>query len=262
MKKFNDARVVITGAGSGIGRELVRQLYPHTKKILTVDCLPENLDSLHAEFPDLEGRLLADLSVKEGNDIILAWLLPRWTKVDFCFANAGIAAYAPAAAQNWKEMDRLFQLNVHSPIQIGLALKAAFPQEPFRHVITCSAIAYWAIPGYSLYSSTKAALLQWAHCLWAEQAGDWLTLAFPISTNTSFFEVAGENVPKAFPMQSPQHVARCMLQGAAQGKKKVFPSLLFRTLLGLNRVVFFLRPLAQRLEFIKLNRWLSKASQA
>lgn len=262
MRKFKDTQVVITGAGSGIGRELVRQLYPHTKKILAVDYLAENLDSLQAEFPALEGLLLADLSIKEGNDLILAWLLPRWKQVDYCFANAGIASYAPAVEQNWKEMDRLFQLNVHSPIQLGLALKATFPQQPLRHVITCSAIAYWAIPGYSLYSSTKAALLQWANCLWAERAGDWLTLAFPIATNTSFFEVAGKNVPKAFPTQSPQHVAQCMLQGAAEGKKKVFPSLLFQTLLGLNRVFFFLRPLAQRLEFIKLKRWLSKANQS
>lgn len=260
MQKFRDSRVVVTGAGSGIGRELVRQLYSHTKKILAVDYLPENLDSLQAEFPALEGMLLVDLSSKEGNDQILTWLHSHKMQVDYCFANAGIATYAPAAEQNWKEMDRLFQLNVHSPIQLGLALRAAFPQEPFRHVITCSAMAYWAIPGYSLYSSTKAALLQWAHCLWGELAGDWLTLAFPISTNTAFFEVAGKNVPKAFPMQSPQHVARCMLQGAADGRKKVFPSLLFQTLLELNRVLFFLRPLAQHLEFIKLTRWISKSS--
>lgn len=258
MKHYKDARVIVTGAGSGIGLELVRQLYPHTKNLLVVDYLPDHLDQLREEFPDIEGLVLADLSQKEGNAAILEWIQSHWKGVDFCFANAGKASYAPATEQDWANMEQLFQLNVHSPIQLGLALKQRYPTHPLRHVITCSAIAYWAIPGYSLYSSTKAALLQWAHCLWAEQSGNWLTLAFPISTNTPFFEVAGKNVPKAFPMQSSQQVAHCMLQGAAEGRKKVFPSLLFQTLLGLNRVLFFLRPLTQRLEFVKLTRWLSK----
>jgi short-subunit dehydrogenase len=126
---------------------------------------------------------------------------------------------------------------------------------PLRHVITCSAIAYWAIPGYSLYSSTKAALLQWADCLWAEGDGDWLTLVFPIATATAFFEAAGPNIPRAFPIQSPGEVAKSMLTGAAKGKKKIFPSVLFKSLVLINRMLFFLKPLTQRLELKKLRKW-------
>jgi len=259
MNSFKDAQVIVTGAGSGIGLELVRQLYQQTQKILAVDYLPEALESLQSEFPNLV-TLNADLSLKEGNGTILAWVSTHWTRVDFCFANAGKAEYGEASQQNWEEMDRLFQLNVHSPIQLGMALKQAFPNHSLRHVITCSAIAHWSIPGYSLYGSTKAAILQWAESLWAERAGDWLTLVFPIATATSFFDAAGSNIPKSFPIQSPQEVAKSMLIGAATGKKKIFPSILFRSLLFLNRFLFFLQPLTQYLEYKKFKNWQSKST--
>jgi short-subunit dehydrogenase len=259
MNSFKDAQVIVTGAGSGIGRELVRQLYPQTQRILAVDYLPEALESLQSEFPNLV-TLNADLSLKEGNGTILAWVSTHWTRVDFCFANAGKAEYGEASLQDWANMDYLFQLNVHSPIQLGMALKQAFPNHDLRHVITCSAIAHWSIPGYSLYGSSKAAILQWAESLWAERAGDWLTLVFPIATATAFFDTAGPNIPKAFPIQTPEEVAAAMLAGAAKGKKKIFPSTLFRSLLFLNRFLFFVQPLAQYLEYNKFKNWLSKSS--
>jgi len=60
-------------------------------------------------------------------------------------------------------------------------------------------------------------------------------------------------------MQNPQQVVKSMLTGAAKGKKKIFPSVLFYSLVLINRMLFFLKPLTQRLELNKLRKWASTA---
>ncbi len=261
MSLFEGKKVIITGAGSGIGLELLRLLYPHTRSILAVDISPDFLIDLKDQFPDIEGAIQADLSLKTGNQLILDWVKIHWDEVDFCFANAGKAEFGPYPDQNWKSMDHLFQLNVFSPIQLGLELKTLFPERDFRYVITCSAMAFWALPGYSLYSSTKAALLRWAEAVWAEKSGDWLTLVFPIATQTGFFQVAGKEIPKALPVQQPKKVAETILKGVARRKAKIFPSALFRFLLVLDHLLFFFRPLYIKIEYRKFKNWLAKQSK-
>jgi len=260
-KAFTDARIIITGAASGIGKELVRQLIPSNPEILAVDYDMEGLEKLQREFPKLH-ILQADLSKKLGNEQILAWLSVHWKSVDFCFANAGKAEFAPAEDQNWKEMDQLFQLNVYSPIQIGMAVRKLFLGANFRLIITASAMSFWTIPGYSLYAATKSALLQWARTVWLEKKGNWLTLVFPIATKTKFFETAGNDIPKAFPVQSPSWVATAILRGASKKKKKIFPSSLFVSMLVLNRFFRFIGRFYQLFEYQKYKKWLKKKSES
>lgn len=261
MKSFETKRIIVTGAASGIGKELVRLLYPLTKRILAVDISTSDLDHLKSEFPELAGFLSVDLSKKEGTTQILNWVKKEWNGVDICFANAGKAEYNAAAKQNFKQLDSLFQLNVFSPIQLGTELKTHYSNPNFRHVITCSAIAFWAIPGYSNYGASKAALLQWARTIWAEKTGDWLTLVFPIATSTNFFDAAGRSIPKAFPIQKPEFVARKILSGAERGKKKIFPSLLFKVMLRLNNFLPFIQEISQRIELKKFRSWAHKQTE-
>ncbi|PZV76388.1 short-subunit dehydrogenase [Algoriphagus aquaeductus] len=260
MSTFSQAHIVVTGAGSGIGLELIRQLYPFTHRIVAVDYSESRLEYLALEFPKLEGFVIADLSQKEGNRQILDWIDTHWSNVDFCFANAGKAEFQQASLQNWKNMEALFQLNVNSPIQLGLELKNRCKDAEFRHVITCSAMAFWAVPGYSLYGASKAALLQWANTLWTEKSGDWLSLVFPIATATGFFEAAGNHIPRAFPVQEPGLVARKILAGVIKKQRKIFPSPLFRGMLLLDQFLFFIRPMYQRLEYRKFKNWVSEQS--
>ncbi|WP_075349277.1 SDR family NAD(P)-dependent oxidoreductase [Algoriphagus marinus] len=257
-KVYTETNCIITGAASGIGLELVRQITPSNPNLLLVDIDEQKLVDLKKKFPQVKGIISVDLSQKNGNEQIFDWVKTNWTHVDFCFANAGKAEYGPAENQNWKEMDRLFQLNVHSPIQIGFMVRELFPQKSFRLIITASAMSYWHIPGYSLYAATKSALLQWARTIWSEKTGDWVTLAFPISTETNFFDTAGHNIPKAYPRQTAAWVAKTILSGTAKRKKKIFPSKLFLGMLILTRFFRFLKTGYGIFEYQKYKNWLQK----
>jgi short-subunit dehydrogenase len=261
FKAFAESNCIITGAASGIGLELVRQLSLSSSNLLLVDIKKEKLEELKLEFPNVSGLITCDLSEKSGNEQILNWVKANWTHVDYCFANAGKAAYGAAENQNWKDMDRLFQLNVHSPIQIGFMLRALFPGKPFRLIITASAMSFWHIPGYSLYSSTKSALLQWARTIWSEKTGNWVTLAFPISTKTKFFETAGNNIPQAYPTQTASWVAKSILVGTSKKKKKIFPSKLFQGIMILNRIFGLPKALYLLFEYQKHKNWLEKQTE-
>ena len=259
--KFQDSFIILTGAGSGIGRELLRLLYPPTQNILAVDFNEESLKKLKVDFPSIQ-QLKTDLSQKEGNQLILDWVKSNWERVDFCFANAGKAEYGVAQNQNWENAEILFQLNVHSPIQLGLALKELLPNSQFRLIITASAMSFWTIPGYSLYAASKAALLQWAETVWSEKSGNWLTLVFPIATKTGFFEAAGKNIPRPFPQQNASTVAKSILSGVAKGETKIFPSTLFYLMFRLNKILPIILPIYRSLEFNKYNNWLKNQMES
>lgn len=260
MNSFENKRIIVTGAASGIGLEIVRQLVPFTKEILAVDKSIENLQKLQRQFPEVKHFLMADLSEKSGNELILKWVKTHWTQVDYCFANAGKAIYSPARFQTGEELERLIQLNLLSPIELGMALFDQVSEGKFRHVITASAMSYWSLPGYSAYSASKAGLLSWAEAVWAEKKGNWLSLAFPIATKTKFFDTAGKGIPPAFPLQNPDLVAKKILLGASIGKKKIFPSRLFRLMLILDRFLPLIRPIYLAMEYSKYSKWLNKHS--
>lgn len=261
MNSLDQKKVIVTGAGSGIGLALIEQLYPYTQDLLAVDISLDRLQQLRQRFPKMSGLLRADLSQKSGIDKVVSWVDQHWEKADFCFANAGKAVYGSYEQQDWKVMEDLFQLNVLSPIQLGLELKKSFGDSQFRHVITCSAMAFWSVPGYSGYSSSKAALLRWAETVWSEAGENWLSLAFPIATDTAFFEEAGSQIPKAFPIQSSKWVAQKMIRDAAKGKIKIYPSKLFRVMHWINDRLGGIRFFYQQMELLKFRRWIAKQTQ-
>jgi short-subunit dehydrogenase len=88
------------------------------------------------------------------------------------------------------------------------------------------------IPGLALYGATKAALDRFAdaYAFENEDAG-LLSLVYPVSTRTSFFERAVEPgrlpMPVPFPSSSAEEVASAVVRGVERGRRHIFPSRLF-----------------------------------
>ncbi|GHB45718.1 SDR family NAD(P)-dependent oxidoreductase [Mongoliitalea lutea] len=257
MKLINK-KILITGAASGIGKALVKSLYKENQ-ILAVDkdeialqCLKEACSSI----------MIAPINLLDEEAVFNSLHLAeqKLGGIDLCFANAGLGYYHQWQQIQPAQAKEIFTLNVLVPMMYAHLLKNKFPHDTPKLIITASAIAFWAIPGYSYYSASKAAIRQFTKGIWSERDGDWLTLVHPVATKTSFFEKAGKDVPMAWPVQTADEVVQAIIKGLGAGKREIFPSKLFWFSLQLNKLFPFIKTIYQSIERSKLKTYLQKSS--
>jgi len=254
---IENKNIVITGVASGIGKELLLQLVTQNNKILAIDVNSEGLNRLKNSFPQIE-ILTLDLTEKDNLQVVFRWIKDQWGKVDLFFANAGIAKYGKWGNTSIQDLGNIFKINTLVPIETALWLKENQEDHPYRLVVTASAISYWPVPGYAAYAASKAALHQFAETIRSEGDGDWLTLVYPSATDTGFFDFAGKDIPRAFPVQSVVSVVRTIIKGVEKGKSRIYPSFVFWTVMKVNRWIPVLKPIYFFLERKKLDQWSKK----
>jgi uncharacterized protein len=256
----DNKNIVITGAASGIGKAILVQLVLQNNKILAVDINNDGLMSLKTTFPQIE-TLHLDLTDLGQLQHLFSWIQHQWGFVDIFFANAGIAKYEMWENVAISDIDRIFKINTLVPIETALWLKKHQKDHPFRLVVTASAISHWPVPGYAAYAASKAAIHQFSETIRSEGEGEWLTLVYPGATDTGFFDFAGESIPKAFPVQSAESVAKSIIKGVKKGKLKIYPSFVFWTVMKLNRWIPILKPFYFFIERNKLMKWSGHLSR-
>lgn len=213
-------KVVITGASWGIGYELSKCLLDEGCKVLGVARNMANNDIVHPDFLKLD----MDVSNSEGVDKVFDFALEEWGGIDIFIANAGYAFYEKLGAPDWGHYHKAFDLNVFSPFYSAQKMKELYPNSPYNVMITASAMGFVSLPGYSMYSATKAALRAFADSYRYElDKGQKLQIVFPIATKTNFFKAAGD-IPMSWPYQSALTVARKMTKALKSGKENVQPS--------------------------------------
>jgi len=92
--RFKDKVVIITGAGSGIGRVMAQRFAAEGAKVAVVDWLGDRADAVAAEISKTRGEavaILADVSSAAGVDSMVAVAVSRFGPVDVLINNAAIA---------------------------------------------------------------------------------------------------------------------------------------------------------------------------
>jgi short-subunit dehydrogenase len=257
--KLSDRRIVLTGAASGIGRALLERLAAYPACIVAADVQPERLAQAARAISSPRAEIttfVCDLSRQESVDALFDCALQAMGGVDLFIANAGLAYYEKIASPDWERLAKIYQINVFSPLYATARMAQLNAGRPYKVVITASAMSHMAVPGYAIYSSTKAALHRFAEGYRYElQDPSTLTLVYPIATRTAFFEVAaGSRQPTHWPTQSPAHVARAIVRGIERDKAAIYPSRLFRLVLFLDRFV----PLVRRVVTARDRRQLRR----
>ena len=224
---------------------LLNEISQFDTQILAADINPQGMQQAIKNLSNNQSRITAfftDLSSAKNVDQLFKKATNQMGGIDLFIANAGFPYYETIQKADWEHIERIFQLNVYSPIYAFEKLKQLNQGRDFKMVITASAMGVMAMPGYALYSASKAALHRFAEGVRQELFDPrQLMLVYPIATHTGFFKTASKNTPVPWPVQTPQEVARAMLHGILRDQKSVNPSFLFSLIIFLDRFQPFIR---------------------
>jgi short-subunit dehydrogenase involved in D-alanine esterification of teichoic acids len=165
-----DKRILITGGGSGIGLALARRL-ADTNRVVIAGRDEAKLERARARTPALQTLRLDVTSEQEARDAI-AWLTAELGGLDLLVNNAGLLRGYPFAALD-AEIQALedVEVNLIGPLRMSrLAMPLLEDSPEAALVFMSSAVALAAVPGYSIYAATKAAVHSLARSLRAELA--------------------------------------------------------------------------------------------
>jgi short-subunit dehydrogenase len=184
---------VVTGASSGIGKELAREFVEHGFDLV----IAADTDEIHRAAAQLQGdgqqvrAVKVDLSTPEGVDRLVGEV--GSAPVDALVVNAGIGVSGPFVETPLESHLEVVDLNVRGAVQLTRRLLPDMVQRGDGGVLFTSSIAA-TMPGpyMSTYNASKSFLFSFAEALRyeVEDAGVTITALMPGPTDTRFFERA------------------------------------------------------------------------
>lgn len=259
---FRDKVVLITGASSGIGEELARQLGQSGAKLALAARRRERLDKLADEIAAAGGArpLVAECDVTRDGDVerVVAEAVRTWGKLDVVIANAGFGVMGPLAKLSLEDYRRQFETNVFGVLRtIYAALSEIRKAE--GHLALMGSVSGWAAsPGASPYAMSKFAVRALANSITPELAlsGVKVTLISPgfvaseirrVDNRGRLHDAVKEPIP-AWLVVKTDKAARQMLRAIARGKREAIITGHGKILVGLERFMpWMIRAVGRRI---------------
>ncbi len=160
MSSFADRVALITGAASGIGRQLARLLSSEGTRIAALDISADGLSALERELKSAGGRCataVADVTDSSAVRDAVRQLESQTGPTDLLIASAGVGQETSAETFSAEDFSRLIQVNL---IGVANSIAAVLPGMRERrrgHLAALSSLAsYRGLPRMAGYSASKA----------------------------------------------------------------------------------------------------------
>ena len=158
MYGLNGRVGLVTGGGSGIGREIARRLAREGMAVAVLDCDDAAARAVAAETGGL--AVVADVTSPEAVERAVNATLARFERVDLLVNNAGIAWTGPALEMPLDTLQAMLRINVEG---VFIASRAVLPHMIARRSGSVVNLASWAgktgAAYFAGYSATKFAVI-------------------------------------------------------------------------------------------------------
>ena len=177
---FKGKKALVTGGGSGLGRECALLFAKGGADVLVADMIPERCEAVAKEIREYGVEAIAyTIDVTNYNQVAAMYsrIMMEWGTVDFVVNSAGVCLTEDLTAQTVKDIDLSIDVNIKGTIYSCREALAIMRPNKYGRIVNMSSIAAKAcLGGFSVYSATKSAVLAATACLGREAALDNVTV--------------------------------------------------------------------------------------
>jgi short-subunit dehydrogenase len=220
---------LVTGASSGIGRELARQL---AQRGYTVVCCARSSEPLEKLSEETQGRCRAfpiDLSAQGASEAVRDYCRKEQLFIETLVNCAGFGAVGHHVRHTAESLAEMCRLNVNTPTELCAIFGQGMRERRRGFILNVSSVAgFMPIPYFANYSASKAFIRSLSDSLHEElRPYDVMVCCLsPGPVRTSFHARSNPNYSgdeKSLFSLCPTEVAEAGLRGLFGGKRSVVP---------------------------------------
>ncbi len=245
--KLEGTVIVVTGGGSGIGRQLVLESLTRGARVAAVDIRQENLDET-AELAGAGDRLasfVVDVTDRKAVAALPGQVVAAFGSVDGYISNAGIIQpFVRLNDLDYDAIDRVIDVNLYGTINMAKAFLPHLLERPVAHIANVASMgAFLPVPGQTVYGASKAGVLLLTEGLYAELLGTnvGVSVVLPGPTDTNIAAHSGiatdqDAESTDIAMTSAEDAARIILDGIESDRLYIYIGSTSRSMNLLKRV--------------------------
>ena len=229
-----DGVAIVTGASSGIGEQIARELARRGYRLVLVARRADRLRELAESLGGKAHVLPTDLSIRAERAVLPDQVAALGVVPDILVNNAGLANLGPVSESDPDDELRLIDVDVSAVVDLCSRFVPGMVARRRGAVLNVASVgAFGPVPGQATYGAAKAFVLSYTEAMREELRGTGVTAATlcPGPVRTSFGEAAGislEEAEKSLPKflwADADKVARTAIDGLASGKGVIVPGI-------------------------------------
>ncbi|MEO6358937.1 MAG: SDR family NAD(P)-dependent oxidoreductase [Ferruginibacter sp.] len=233
--KVQNKVIVVTGGGSGMGRELVLNLLLKGATVVALDVNKSALEETLALAGDRKAFLatyVLDITNKEAVEQCVDKMITLHNHVDGLINNAGIIQpFIKVNDLAYEAVERVMNVNFYGTLYMVKTLLPHLLTRPEAHIVNVSSMGgFLPVPGQTIYGASKAAVKLLTEGLHSELVNTnvKVSVVFPGAVNTNISKNSGLNNPrqsteesKSIKVLSSKQAAQIIIDGIEQNRYRI-----------------------------------------
>jgi len=191
--KLKDKVIIVTGASSGLGRDIAKLLCQKGATIYSIARSKDKLIELQKECSKYSGKIeisAGDLTNREFREELISTVLKKYEKVDYLINNAGYGKLEELENIEYHDLEGIVNLNFIALMHLCQLVIPEMKKRKSGRIINISSIAALQPPPFfAVYNATKYAVYGFTKSLSYDlfKTGVSVSVVFPPRMDTPFW---------------------------------------------------------------------------